>query len=152
MHQACFRYRRLVERRNRSWYSIKSKRGRLLARIHILVCPNAQESCSLWYDLPNSRQYCIEPQLTGHFLGIPREILQDDPQLGGRRMELAITAARKLSAARMITYNERTEELIINDLGLIAAKYYIRHASIEVYNEASAGFITSLWGLPQPFV
>ncbi|KAG8747501.1 hypothetical protein FRC10_000637 [Ceratobasidium sp. 414] len=67
--------------------------------------------------------------------GIPRETLQDDPQLGGRRMELATSAARKLAGARMITYNDKTEELIINDLGLIAAKYYIRHASIEVYNE-----------------
>ncbi|KAG9101087.1 hypothetical protein FS749_010493 [Ceratobasidium sp. UAMH 11750] len=67
--------------------------------------------------------------------GIPREMLQDDPQLGGRRMELATSAARKLAAAGMITYNDKTEELIINDLGLIAAKYYIRHASIEVYNE-----------------
>ncbi|KAG8713056.1 hypothetical protein FRC09_019141, partial [Ceratobasidium sp. 395] len=67
--------------------------------------------------------------------GITREMLQDDPQLGGRRMELAISAARKLTAAGMINYNTKTEELIINDLGLIAARYYIRHASIEVYNE-----------------
>ncbi|KAG9102344.1 hypothetical protein FRC06_002103 [Ceratobasidium sp. 370] len=67
--------------------------------------------------------------------GILRETLQDDPQLGGRRMELATSAARKLAAAGMITYSGKNEELIINDLGLIAAKYYIRHASIEVYNE-----------------
>lgn len=77
-------------------------------------------------------------ELTRHLLGISRDVLQDDPQLGGRRMELVTSAARKLAAAGMIHWNERAEELVINDLGLIAAKYYIKHASIEVYNEVSA--------------
>ncbi|QRV72722.1 hypothetical protein RhiJN_00736 [Ceratobasidium sp. AG-Ba] len=67
--------------------------------------------------------------------GITRDMLQDDPQLVGRRNELATSAARKLSDAGMISFNVKTEELAINDLGLIAAKYYIRHASIEVYNQ-----------------
>lgn len=54
-------------------------------------------------------------------------------------MELVTNAARKLAGAGMITLNEKTEELGIQDLGLIAAKYYIRHASIELYNEVSVG-------------
>lgn len=67
--------------------------------------------------------------------GITRETITDDPQLGGRRMELVTSAAKKLANCGMINFNERTEELVITDLGLIAAKYYIRHASIEIYNE-----------------
>lgn len=76
--------------------------------------------------------------------GITRETILDDPQLGGRRMELVTSAARKLAAAGMITWNEQTEELGIQDLGLIAAKYYIRHASIELYNEVSLASQTQI--------
>jgi antiviral helicase SLH1 len=64
-------------------------------------------------------------------------MLLDDPQLGGRRMELVTNAAKKLASCGMINFNERTEDLVIADLGLIAAKYYIRYASIEIYNEVS---------------
>ncbi|CAE6409404.1 unnamed protein product [Rhizoctonia solani] len=67
--------------------------------------------------------------------GISREMILDDPQLGGRRMELVTSAAKKLDSCGMIKFDARTESLTIADLGLIAAKYYIRHASIEVYNE-----------------
>lgn len=35
----------------------------------------------------------------------------------------------------MINFEERTGNFIITDLGRIAAKYYIRHASIEIFNE-----------------
>lgn len=80
----------------------------------------------------------MRPGLTcPHVLAITRDTLSDDPRLVGRRMELVTNVSRKLAAAGMITYNERTEELGIQDLGLIAAKYYIRHASIELYNEVS---------------
>ncbi|KAF8680937.1 Sec63 protein, partial [Rhizoctonia solani] len=67
--------------------------------------------------------------------GISRDMIQDDPQLGGRRMELVTSAAKKLHSCGMIKFDERTDSLTITDLGLIAAKYYIRYASIEVYNE-----------------
>ncbi|CAE6454479.1 unnamed protein product [Rhizoctonia solani] len=67
--------------------------------------------------------------------GITREIIQDDPQLVGRRMELVTSAAKKLDSCGMVKFDTRTETLTIADLGLIAAKYYIRYASIEVYNE-----------------
>lgn len=52
-------------------------------------------------------------------------------------MELVTSAAKKLASCGMIYLNERTEELVITDLGLIAAKYYIRYASVEIYNEVS---------------
>ncbi|CUA70241.1 hypothetical protein RSOLAG22IIIB_00592 [Rhizoctonia solani] len=67
--------------------------------------------------------------------GITREMIQDDPQLVQRRMELVTSAAKKLDNCGMIKFDTRTETLAIADLGLIAAKYYIRYASIEVYNE-----------------
>ncbi|KAH7343854.1 Sec63 Brl domain-containing protein [Rhizoctonia solani] len=67
--------------------------------------------------------------------GITREMIQDDPQLGERRMELVTSAAKKLESCGMIKFDTRTESLAITDLGLIAAKYYIRYASIEIYNE-----------------
>jgi antiviral helicase SLH1 len=59
----------------------------------------------------------------------------DDPQLGNKRHQLVTAAARKLADARMIMFNEITGSLIITDLGRIAAKYYIRTASIEIFNK-----------------
>lgn len=35
----------------------------------------------------------------------------------------------------MITYDQGTGAFIITDLGRIAAKYYIRHSSIEIFNK-----------------
>ncbi|KAJ1308595.1 hypothetical protein OPQ81_004293 [Rhizoctonia solani] len=67
--------------------------------------------------------------------GITREMIQDDPQLVERRMELVTSAAKKLDSCGMIKFDTRTESLAITDIGLIAAKYYIRYASIEIYNE-----------------
>lgn len=58
----------------------------------------------------------------------------DDPQLGGRRNELINIAAQKLAANKMINTNERGQ-FQITDLGRIAAKYYIRHTSIEIFNK-----------------
>jgi antiviral helicase SLH1 len=44
-------------------------------------------------------------------------------------------AARKLADARMIAFDQRAGAFTITDLGRIAAKYYIRHASIEIFNK-----------------
>ena len=35
----------------------------------------------------------------------------------------------------MIAYDRHAEDFVITDLGRIAAKYYIRYASIEVFNQ-----------------
>ncbi|CAE7137246.1 unnamed protein product [Rhizoctonia solani] len=67
--------------------------------------------------------------------GITREMIQDDPQLVERRMDLVTSAAKKLDSCGMVKFDTRTEALAITDLGLIAAKYYIRYASVEIYNE-----------------
>lgn len=59
----------------------------------------------------------------------------DDPRLRNKRHQLVTTAARKLADARMVTFNESTGSLVITDLGRIAAKYYIRAQSMEIFNQ-----------------
>jgi hypothetical protein len=68
-------------------------------------------------------------------LGLTREEPVDDPQLGNRRHQLITSAAQKLSEAGMIRFDQSTGSLVITDLGRIAAKYYIRHTSIEIFNK-----------------
>ncbi|KAH6915313.1 activating signal cointegrator 1 complex subunit 3, partial [Coprinopsis sp. MPI-PUGE-AT-0042] len=66
--------------------------------------------------------------------GIDRDSLVDDPGLGSKRNELVHNASRRLSANKMILYDETTGALQNTDLGRVAAKYYIRAASIEIFN------------------
>ncbi|GJE84444.1 Sec63 domain-containing protein [Phanerochaete sordida] len=67
--------------------------------------------------------------------GIPWNEVQDDPALHGKRHSLAIQAASKLAEATMIAFDRATGNLTITDLGRIAAKFYIRHASVEIFNK-----------------
>lgn len=64
-----------------------------------------------------------------------RDEVVNDPYLGSKRNSLVKDAAKQLMKARMINYDEITGAFTITDLGRIAAKYYIRHASIEIFNE-----------------
>ena len=59
----------------------------------------------------------------------------DDPQLGNRRHLLVIAKAKQLAVARMINFDEQRSTFTITDLGRIAAKFYIRSASIEIFNQ-----------------
>lgn len=68
-------------------------------------------------------------------IGLPREEPFEDPHLGNKRAQLVNMAAQKLADAGMIAYDKLSGVLTITDLGRIAAKYYIRHASIEVFNK-----------------
>ena len=43
--------------------------------------------------------------LTPHS-GMPHDVIKDDPQLGNKRNELVIQAARNLQAAKMIRYDD----------------------------------------------
>ena len=58
-----------------------------------------------------------------------------DPQLGAKRNQLVTNAVRRLAEAQTVNWNRSTGTLQATDLGRIAAKYYIRLASIEIYNE-----------------
>jgi antiviral helicase SLH1 len=42
---------------------------------------------------------------------------------------------KKLTATNMVTIDPRTNAYVCTDLGRIAARYYIRHESIEIFNE-----------------
>jgi len=59
----------------------------------------------------------------------------EDPRLGVKRNQLVTNAVRRLGEARVVNWNRSTGALHITDLGRIAAKYYIRLASIEVFNQ-----------------
>ncbi|KAF8558857.1 Sec63-domain-containing protein [Imleria badia] len=65
--------------------------------------------------------------------GISREMLIADPALHRRRAELIELSARKLANLSMIDFNVDGNTFTIKDVGRIAAKYYIRHRSIEVF-------------------
>ncbi|THH33662.1 hypothetical protein EUX98_g543 [Antrodiella citrinella] len=67
--------------------------------------------------------------------GITHQHVANDPQLRSKRSQLVNEAASKLADARMIAYDRHAGTFTITDLGRIAAKYYIRHASIEIFNE-----------------
>ena len=68
-------------------------------------------------------------------VGISRDVPLEDPQLHNERDELVTAAARKLAEARMIMFDPIEGTFTIADLGRIAAKYYIRHSSIEIFNK-----------------
>jgi antiviral helicase SLH1 len=64
-----------------------------------------------------------------------RDDVTEDPHLVQRRNFLVTAAARRLARAGMINLTEKTSAFSITDLGRIAARYYIRYASIEVFNK-----------------
>ncbi|KAF8165208.1 Sec63 Brl domain-containing protein [Crassisporium funariophilum] len=67
--------------------------------------------------------------------GIVRDSVGDDPQLGGKRKELVTIAGQKLASTKMITFDRQYGGFYVTDLGRIAAKYYIRYTSIEIFNK-----------------
>jgi len=66
--------------------------------------------------------------------GIEWSELADDPTLSGKRRELLIKAARRLSQTQMIVFDERTENLMSKDIGRIASNFYILNNTIEIFN------------------
>ncbi|KAI0638306.1 Sec63-domain-containing protein [Trametes polyzona] len=67
--------------------------------------------------------------------GLAWDQVAEDPYLGAKRNQLITAAAQQLAEARMIAFDRQTGSLVCTDLGRIAAKYYIRHKSIEIFNE-----------------
>ncbi|KAI0832546.1 Sec63-domain-containing protein [Trametes gibbosa] len=67
--------------------------------------------------------------------GLAWNEVAEDPYLGAKRNQLITAAAMQLSEARMVAFDRQTGSLVCTDLGRIAAKYYIRHKSIEIFNE-----------------
>ncbi|KAJ3135746.1 hypothetical protein HK100_002436 [Physocladia obscura] len=67
--------------------------------------------------------------------GLDWKVLEDDPNLGKRSGELITIAAKNLHKAQMIVFDERNGFLTPKDLCRISSSYYIRSATIEVFNE-----------------
>ncbi|KAN0066073.1 putative steryl acetyl hydrolase mug81 [Thecaphora frezii] len=67
--------------------------------------------------------------------GMVHEEVEDDPHLGAKRLQLVTSAAKKLVEAKMLRYDETTGHLEVTEMGRIAAKYYIGHRTIEIFNE-----------------
>lgn len=73
--------------------------------------------------------------LNRHVLGMSHDETIDDPNLGNKRNQLVTDAAQKLASLGMINYNQENNSLQSTDLGQIAAKYYTRYTSIEIFNQ-----------------
>lgn len=68
--------------------------------------------------------------------GMPHDELKDDPQLGNKRNELIVQAARQLATAKMIRFDEAANTFVISDLGRIAAKYYLKYQTMEIFSKS----------------
>ncbi|KAK4052108.1 putative steryl acetyl hydrolase mug81 [Microbotryomycetes sp. JL201] len=61
------------------------------------------------------------------------DVLQD-PLLGSKRMALMNNSVKRLLETQMVKYDAELGTLEPTDLGRVAAKYYIKNGSIEIYN------------------
>src|SRR6266404_5001086 len=66
--------------------------------------------------------------------GVSYDDLQYDRTLDKKRNQLVLDAAHSLGEAKMINFDEDNSSFTINDLGRLAAKYYIHHKSIKNFN------------------
>ena len=67
--------------------------------------------------------------------GLTHEDPVNDPGLTEHSRGIIIRAARELAKVGMIQFDEVNSKFASTDVGRIAAKYYIRHASIEVFQK-----------------
>jgi antiviral helicase SLH1 len=75
-------------------------------------------------------------ELTFAFVtGLTHQDPVNDPDLTEHRHGMIIRAARELAKVGMIQFDEIKSTFAITDVGRIAAKYYIRHASVEIFQK-----------------
>ncbi|KAA1125325.1 hypothetical protein PGTUg99_004087 [Puccinia graminis f. sp. tritici] len=67
--------------------------------------------------------------------GLTISDVEDDPLLGSKRHSLIEIAAKKLRQIGMISFDQVTGSLDPTELGRIASKYYIKHSTIEIFNQ-----------------
>ncbi|KAF6762354.1 Sec63-domain-containing protein [Ephemerocybe angulata] len=77
----------------------------------------------------------VRMQKNPFIYGIDRDSLVEDPRLGAKRTELVKLATKRLAEIRMVVVDSVSGSLQVTDLGRVAAKYYIRYASIEIFNK-----------------
>ena len=66
---------------------------------------------------------------------IPDSLITSDPLLVSFRSDLIHSAALLLTKSGMLKYDKRTGSLQSTVIGKVASHYYIKHASMSVYNE-----------------
>lgn len=104
-----------------------------MGRLYLSSCALAQKSFPIWFEIV---QDCVLLKSLTSASGLTREEVEEDPYLVNKRSQLVIEAASRLAEARMITFDKQNGTFMITDLGRIAAKYYIKYASIEKFNKA----------------
>lgn len=67
--------------------------------------------------------------------GMPHDEVLDDPHLGSKRLQLINNGIKALVEAKMLDFDAINEKLNVTDLGRIAARYYVSHRTIEIFNE-----------------
>ncbi|GAA96884.1 uncharacterized protein L969DRAFT_17737 [Mixia osmundae IAM 14324] len=67
--------------------------------------------------------------------GVPADYEEDDPSLIQYRADLIHTAAASLERAGMLRYDRKSGEMFTNDIGRVAAHYYINVASMSTYGK-----------------
>lgn len=66
--------------------------------------------------------------------GMAHDVTAEDPQLGGKRDALVQSAGKRLADIKMVQFDEQANKFAVTDLGRIAAKYYLKHETVEVFN------------------
>lgn len=67
--------------------------------------------------------------------GLTISDVENDPLLGSKRHSLIEIAAKKLHQIGMIIFDQVTGSLDPTELGSIASKYYIKHSTVEIFNQ-----------------
>jgi len=74
---------------------------------------------------------------------MPHDEPKDDPQLGNKRNQLITQSARQLAAAKMIRFDEVASTFVISDLGRIAAMYYLKYQTLEIFSTYLGSLFTA---------
>lgn len=77
----------------------------------------------------------VRMRLNPQVYGMNYNDVIQDPTLELKRRELIITAAKCLDKAQMIRFNTRTADLHVTDLGRTASHFYIKYATVEIFND-----------------
>jgi antiviral helicase SLH1 len=67
--------------------------------------------------------------------GLTVQDVENDPSLGQERHKLMVHTAVTLSRYEMVSFDQDTASLSSTELGTIAAKFFLRAQTIEIFNE-----------------
>lgn len=84
----------------------------------------------------------VRMRLNPQVYGMTYDDVMNDPTLEQKRRELITCAAQSLDKAQMIRFNARTGDLNVTDLGRTASHFYIKYATVEIFNEHLQAIMT----------